>query len=194
MPGEGAWKGNPGYLEPILYLLSLIRAPWSACIQIRLFSAQQWEGSAEPAVVLGLFGAAVFPILVFLSTCPSCQHVWGTDDALSVLRRISVPSRCGEDSVCAWSAVLKQKSQEGLGWQRGGSSVLASLFLILLEYSWFICSVVNSCYAAKWLRHICTLFPFLFHYGLSWDIEYSSLSYTAGHGYLSILSIIVCIC
>ena len=38
------------------------------------------------------------------------------------------------------------------------------------------------------------LFSILFHYGLSLDIEYSSLGYTVGSGCLSILYLLVCIC
>ena len=37
------------------------------------------------------------------------------------------------------------------------------------------------------LIHICILIHILFHYGLSQDIEYSSLSYTLGSCHLSIL-------
>ena len=42
--------------------------------------------------------------------------------------------------------------------------------------------------------YIHILFHILFHYGLSQDIEYSSLCYTVGPCCLSILYIIVCIC
>ena len=38
------------------------------------------------------------------------------------------------------------------------------------------------------------LFHILFHYVLLQDIEYSSLCYTVGPFYLSILYIVVCIC
>ena len=42
--------------------------------------------------------------------------------------------------------------------------------------------------------YICILFYILFHYGLSQDVEYSSLCCTVGPCWLSILYIIVCIC
>ena len=42
--------------------------------------------------------------------------------------------------------------------------------------------------------YISILFYILFHYGLSQDIEYSSLYYTAGPCCLPILHLIVCIC
>ena len=42
--------------------------------------------------------------------------------------------------------------------------------------------------------HIYILFHIIFHYGLSWDIDYSSLCYTVGPCCLSTLYIIVCIC
>ena len=45
----------------------------------------------------------------------------------------------------------------------------------------------NLCYTAKWLSYT-------FHYGLSQDIEYSSLCQTVGSCCLSILHIIVCCC
>ena len=38
------------------------------------------------------------------------------------------------------------------------------------------------------------LFKIIFHYGLSQDIEYSSLCYTAGPCCLSSLYILVCVC
>ena len=44
--------------------------------------------------------------------------------------------------------------------------------------------------------YICIYIPFhiLFHFGLSWDIEYSSLCYTVGPCCLSILYMYVCVC
>ena len=55
---------------------------------------------------------------------------------------------------------------------------------------------VNYCCTAKWLSytHIYILSHILFHYGLSQDIEYSSLCYTVGPCCLSILYIPVFIC
>ena len=55
---------------------------------------------------------------------------------------------------------------------------------------------VNFCWTAKWFSYtyIHILFRILFHYGLSQDIEYSSLCYTVGSCCLSIFCIIVCIC
>ena len=54
----------------------------------------------------------------------------------------------------------------------------------------------NFCCTAKWLLYIYIyiLFYILFHYGLSQNIEYSSLCYTVGLCCLSILYTIVCIC
>ena len=42
--------------------------------------------------------------------------------------------------------------------------------------------------------HIYILFHILFDYGLSQDIEYSSLGYTVGPCCLSVLCILVCVC
>ena len=42
--------------------------------------------------------------------------------------------------------------------------------------------------------YIHILFHILFHYGLLQDIEYSSLCYTVGPCWLSLLNIVVCIC
>ena len=55
---------------------------------------------------------------------------------------------------------------------------------------------VNFCCTTKWLSYRCIyiLFHILFHYGLSQDIEYSSLCCTIGPCCLSILYVIVCIC
>ena len=72
-----------------------------------------------------------------------------------------------------------------------GHSVL--LFFIDVQ---LIKRCVNYCCRAKWFSyiHICILFCILFHYGLSPDIEYSSLFSTVGPCCLSILCMIVCIC
>ena len=56
--------------------------------------------------------------------------------------------------------------------------------LIWLKYSWF---------TAKWLI-IHNILHILFHCGLSQDTDYSSLCYTVGPCYLSIIYILVCIC
>ena len=42
--------------------------------------------------------------------------------------------------------------------------------------------------------YIYILFHILFQYGLSWDIEYSSLWYIEGPCCLSIIYLMVCIC
>ena len=47
---------------------------------------------------------------------------------------------------------------------------------------------VNFC-TAKWLSYTYILFHIIFHYALSQDIKYSSLCYTVGPCYLSILYI-----
>ena len=81
------------------------------------------------------------------------------------------------------------------------SLVNGSLFwLIPLSFSSFSLKYslqcwANLCCAAKLLSytHIYILFYILFHYRLSQDIEYSSLCYTLGPCFLSILYIIVCI-
>ena len=56
---------------------------------------------------------------------------------------------------------------------------------------------VNFCYTARWLSYtyiyiLC--FCILFHYGLSYNIEYTSLCSTVGPCCLSILYIEACIC
>ena len=58
-----------------------------------------------------------------------------------------------------------------------------SFFKIYIYIYWTIVDLyccVNFCCTAKWLshRHIYNLYYVLFHYGLSQDIEYSSLCYT----------------
>ena len=71
--------------------------------------------------------------------------------------------------------------------------------LTLYEYSYsFILDsqcCVNFCGTSEWLSytHISILFNILFSYGLSWDIEYSSLCHTARLCCLSILFVIICI-
>ena len=72
-----------------------------------------------------------------------------------------------------------------------------SQYDLSLYFYWHIvdlqCSA-NLCCMAKWLRYtnIYVLFHICFQYGLSQDIEYSSLSYTLGPCCLSILNVIVC--
>ena len=53
----------------------------------------------------------------------------------------------------------------------------------------FWCTVQRSIYTYRYI-----LFHIIFHYGLSQDIDYSSLCYTVGPCCLSILQILVCIC
>ena len=65
------------------------------------------------------------------------------------------------------------------------------LFLLLLIYHVVLISAVQQ---SDSVIHICILFLILFHYGLSQDIESSSLCYTVGPCCLSILYILVCIC
>ena len=55
------------------------------------------------------------------------------------------------------------------------------------------CCVSFKC-TAKWFSYTYILFQIIFHYRLLQDTEYSSLYYTVGPCYLSILYIIVCIC
>ena len=66
-------------------------------------------------------------------------------------------------------------------------------------FNWSIVDLqccVNFCCTANWFSYtyIYILVHILFHYGLSQDIEYSSLCCTVGPCCLSILCIIVCIC
>ena len=74
-----------------------------------------------------------------------------------------------------------------------------TVHLIFLFFNWskieFQCCM-NFCCTVKWLSYtyICILFHILCHYGLSQDIESSSLCYTVGPCCLSILYIPVCIC
>ena len=69
------------------------------------------------------------------------------------------------------------------------------IFLKFIFY-WSIVDLhycVNFCCTAKWLSytHIYILFYILFHYGLSQDIEYSSLCYTGGPCCLAILYVAI---
>ena len=79
-----------------------------------------------------------------------------------------------------------------------GTQTHSSFKKIFLFY-WSIVELlccVHYCYIAKWLSfaHIYIIFHILFHYGLSQDIEDSSLCCTAGPCCVSILCITVCIC
>ena len=66
--------------------------------------------------------------------------------------------------------------------------------LILLKYTWFtvLWSFLLYRKVVQLYIHIYILFHVLFHYGLSQDIEYSSLCHTVGPCCLSILYMIVC--
>ena len=70
------------------------------------------------------------------------------------------------------------------------------LFLVYFIEAWLIYSVVliSAVQHSDSVIHICILFHILFHYGLSQDIEYSSLCHRVGPCCLSILYIIICIC
>ena len=70
-------------------------------------------------------------------------------------------------------------------------SILFIIFFqkILLKYSWF-----TMCLFLLYSNMIPFYIHMLFHYGLSWDIGYSSLCYTAQPCHLSMLFIVVCIC
>ena len=59
-----------------------------------------------------------------------------------------------------------------------------------LIYNYVLISAIQQ---SDLVAHMYTLF-FTFHYGLSLDIEYSSLCYTVGPCFLSVLYIVVCIC
>ena len=67
---------------------------------------------------------------------------------------------------------------------------------LVTEQQQLIYSVVSFRYTAKWFSctYIYMVFHIYFHYGLSQDIEYSSLCSTIGPCCLSTLYIIVCIC
>ena len=85
-------------------------------------------------------------------------HRWRPCRAHKAFSSFSVRGR----RVCAWSAVLKRKSKGGFRMtQTGASFVMASFFFVLLKYSWFIYTAVNSCYAAKWLSYT-QVYPFSF--------------------------------
>ena len=79
-------------------------------------------------------------------------------------------------------------------------------FWVSRSQPWFVCLLVcfycsiadlQCCVSfwcrAKWFSYIYILFQILFHYSLLQDIEYSSLYYTVGPCWLSILYVIVCI-
>ena len=75
--------------------------------------------------------------------------------------------------------------------------LLFILFYLKKNFNWNIVDLqccVNFYCTAKWFSYTYILLHILFHYGLSQDIEYSSLCYTVGPCCLSILYIIVCIC
>ena len=81
----------------------------------------------------------------------------------------------------------------------GHHRVRQSYFFLKILFYWSIVDVqccVHFCCTAKWFSYtyIYILFHIPFHYGLSQDIEYSSLCSTVGPCCLSILYIIVCIC
>ena len=79
--------------------------------------------------------------------------------------------------------------------QRHSAGELIYIFKILLKYSWFtMLCLIAAVRPSDSVIHIYILFHILFHYGLSQDIEYSSLCYTVGPCCLSIPYIIVCIC
>ena len=72
--------------------------------------------------------------------------------------------------------------------------VIGFWFAKVFLFDWSIVDLqccVNLCYTAKCFSYIYILFHILFHYGLSQDIEHSSLCYTTGLC-LSILYIIIC--
>ena len=77
-------------------------------------------------------------------------------------------------------------------------SLVSSHFIYLKNFNWTIVELqccVNYCCTVKWLSytHIYILFHIFFQYGLSQNIEYSSLCYTIRTCCLSIPYIPVCI-
>ena len=71
------------------------------------------------------------------------------------------------------------------------------LFFLIEVYLIYNVSGVQQSDLATYIHiYICiyTLFQILFHYRLLEDIEHSSLCYTVGPCWLSILYIVVCIC
>ena len=59
------------------------------------------------------------------------------------------------------------------------------------------CSVVSDSLRYHRFSHICTYISILlsiFHYGLLWDVEYSSLWYTVRPCCLPLLCIVLCVC
>ena len=67
------------------------------------------------------------------------------------------------------------------------------LFFIEVELIYNVVSI-SAVQQSDSVIRIYILFKILFHYGLSQDIEYSSLGYTIGPCCLSILYIVVCVC
>ena len=106
----------------------------------------------------------------------------------------------------SWTVCSGFKSQ--LSWHslaRGFLFILAvmslcwSNFFFFFFLNWSVVDLqchVNFRYVAWWFGYTCIyiLFQILSHYGLSQDIEYSSLCYTVRPYWLSVLYIVVCIC
>ena len=67
-------------------------------------------------------------------------------------------------------------------------------FKILLEYSWFIMSIVSGIWQSDSVIHIFIHFQILYPHRLLQNIECTSLCCTLGSCWLSILYIVLCAC
>ena len=95
-----------------------------------------------------------------------------------------------ESEVARWCPTLSNPMDCSLP----GSSVHGIFQARVLEWGAIAFSGASLCYTAKWLSYIQFFFYSVFHYGLSQDIEHSSLCYTVEPYCLSILNVVACIC
>ena len=80
-------------------------------------------------------------------------------------------------------------------WEGSSFFFIIFLFFNFIEVEWiYTVGFISAVQQSDSVLHVYILFHILSHYGLSQDIEYSSLGYTVGPCCLSILYIIVCIC
>ena len=99
-------------------------------------------------------------------------------------------------SILAWEIPWTEEpgGLQSMGSQRAGYDWATKHIHTHVYFYWSIVDLqccTNLCCTAKWLSNIDILFYILFHYGLSWDIEYNSLCYSVGLCWLSILNVIV---
>ena len=126
---------------------------------------------------------------------------WATSRCLRLTGKLSV-----QDFILACKLEGRHASSPGLsqrmemvtenGRATGRNLIHSFFFFNLSIYSWLTCCF-NLCWTAKWFNYTHThthththiLFCILSHYGLSQDIEYSSLCYIVGPCCLSTLYI-----